>query len=118
MTRVPSHGQGALRATLSRLLLVVALVLFGAPQSLADEALSHAGRTAESQIQPSDGLLTGQPQQLRAPVSDDTAQDVLVPCSPFQRDLLLLTALAPAFCLPPAPFTLSILPSVRGPPAI
>jgi hypothetical protein len=117
MTRALTHRKTTLRATVSRLLVALVLVLFGAPQSFADETMTHAGPAAESQIQQSDGILTVQRHLLRGPLSEDTPQDLTMPGASIPVRSPRITAIAPASLLSFVPLAISILPPVRGPPA-
>ncbi|MCA1777494.1 MAG: hypothetical protein LC676_18345 [Loktanella sp.] len=107
-----------LRALPSRLLVVLALVLFGTPQSFADERVAHLGSALESQVQQAEGILTGQRQLLRGPLSEDTSQDVIVPGAMVQIRHQILTDKASASLLSFVSVSTSSLPPVRGPPAV
>lgn len=107
-----------LRAILSRVLVVLALVLFGTPQSLADEKVAHAGPAAESHLQQAVGILTVQRHLLRAPFFDDTLQDLTMPGAIVQVRQPLCTAMAPASLPPHVQFAIFILRTVRGPPVL
>ncbi len=118
MARNPWHGTVTLPAILSRLLVVLSLLLFGIPQSLAHETVTDAGPAAESQTQQFDGIFTAQRHLLRGSLSEDTSQDVIVPAAMVHLRRQILTDKASASLLSFVPVSTSSLPPVRGPPAV
>ena len=123
MRRVPSHGevgQGAMgpRAILSRLLVVLALVLFGLPQGHADGMAANAGPTAQSQIEQAMGIPSTQRPLLRTQLPDDMSPEAVVPGAAIPAwTSRSATTLSPASLLSFLPTEIRILPPVRGPPA-
>lgn len=58
------------RAALSRLLVLLALMLFGLLQSHADGTLARAGPVAQSKVEQAQGILSVQRHLLRAQLPD------------------------------------------------
>ncbi len=106
------------RAILSRLLVILALMLFGVPQSPADGTFAHASPAAQSKIEQSQGILTVQRHLLRAQLPDDHPSDMVVrgPAATVQQPLIA-AAVSPAPEPSRLPYSIRILPPVRGPPA-
>ncbi|MEY8827870.1 hypothetical protein AB9K34_05575 [Sedimentitalea sp. XS_ASV28] len=106
-------------AILSRLLVVLALVLFGLPQAHADGTAANAELAAQSQIEQALGIPLTQRHLLRAQLPDDTSPDAVVPGAAVPA-----WATCKAATISPAPhqslLTIAnrILPPVRGPPAV
>lgn len=106
------------RAILSRLLVVLALVLFALPQGPADGMAAHAGPAAQIQVEQTLGIPSAQRHLLRAQLADDTSPDAFVPGAAVQPWPSRTSA-----TIPPAPHqsllpvAIRILPPVRGPPA-
>lgn len=106
------------RAILSRLLVALALVLFGVAQSHADGTMAHAGPVVQSKVEQAQGILSVQRHLLRAQLPHDDSPDMVAPGAGNQpRQLLHAAAISPAPHLPLLPIALRILPPVRGPPA-
>lgn len=117
MTHAPAHAVTRAGAILSRLLIVLALVLFGVPQNRADDVV-NAGPAAQSKVEQADAILTAQRNLLRAQLPGDSAQDMATPGALVQAQPPLNTAtMAPAPHLTVLPTTMRILPPVRAPPA-
>lgn len=122
MRRASLHakaGRGAMgpRAILSRLLVALAIVLFGVPPTHADRTLAQAGPVAQSQVEQAQGILSGQRHLLRAQLPDDDLPDMVAPGAASQtRQLVQAAAITPAPHLSLLPVALRILPPVRGPP--
>lgn len=105
------------RAILSRLLVALALVLFGVPQSHADGTLAHAGPVAQGKVEQAQGILSVQRHLLRAQLPDDDLPDMVAPGEGDEtRQLLFAAAIPPAPHLSLVPVASRILPPVRGPP--
>lgn len=106
-------------AILSRLLVVLALALFGVPQIHSDRSAAHAGPITESRVDHSDGLLIMQRNLLRTQQTGDDYPD------PADR-----VTSVPALPAPPAAQAtiprsedslragVRLLPPIRGPPAV
>lgn len=109
----------SLRAVLPRVLVALALLLFGVPQSQVAAMVAQAGPSALSQVEQCDGLLNAQRHVLRPVLSDDTLHDA-AESDDAVLDLWPLTAtqMRPARYASLLPVTLRILPPVRGPPAV
>lgn len=119
MTHAPMHDAGKPRAILSRLLVVLALLLFGLSQSHADGMTTRAGPAAENQFEQAQGILSVQRHLLRAQLPNDTSPDAVVPGAAVQAWLSRFaetTSPAPRQSL--LPIAIRILPPVRGPPAV
>lgn len=124
MTRAPWHGEAGQRvasprAILSRLLVLLALVLFGVPQSHVDGMPAHAGPVAQNQAEQAQGILTVQRYLLRAQLPQGDPPEFVVPGAADQTRQPLFAAMmspAPRPSLPP--LAIRILPPVRGPPAV
>jgi hypothetical protein len=105
-------------AILSRLLVLLALVLFGVPQSPADGTPAPAGPVAQSQAEQAQGNLAVQRHFLRAQLHEDDSPDTVAPGAANQtRQHLFAAALSPAPHWSRLPVAIRILPPVRGPPA-
>ncbi len=118
MTKSPTPRHTTARALLSRLLLLLALMLFGVPQSHADGTLAHADPTAHSKVEQSQGILIGQRHLLRAQLLVDASPDTMAPgvaVQALQRSYG--AAMSPARHLSLLSVAIRILPPVRGPPA-
>jgi len=105
------------RAILTRLLVALALVLFGVPQSHADGTLAHAGPVAQSKVEQAQGILSVQRHLLRAQLPDDDSPDMVAHWVGNQdQQHLHAAAISPASHLSLLPVAIRILPPVRGPP--
>ncbi|WP_127074121.1 hypothetical protein [Pelagibacterium lentulum] len=80
------------RAILSQLLLVLALALFGVPQSPADGTLPHAGPVAQSKVEQAQGNLSVQRHLLRGQLPDEDLPDTTVPGAADQTRQLFVAA--------------------------
>jgi hypothetical protein len=117
MTRAPQRNLTRPAAFLARLFVVLALALFGVPQSHAGGSMASPGPAAQSLAGQGKAVLTAQPHLLRALIPhDDTADTVaagadlrVLQCEPAGT-----VSRAPHQSL--IPFALGILPPVRGPP--
>jgi cell division protein FtsB len=119
MTNASTHDVRRRGAILSRLLVVLALVLFGLPQGFADGTLAHADPVAQSKVEQAQGILSEPRHLLRAQFPDDDSPDMLAPGAGDQtRQLLFAAAISPASHLSLLPVAIRILPPVRGPPAV
>ncbi len=117
MTRASRHYAGRPGAILSRLLVVLALVLFGVPQGHADGTVANAGPVAQSQIEQAQGILSVQRHLLRAQLPHDDSPDMVAPVAGDQaRQHLDAAVISPASHLSLLPVAIRILPPVRGPP--
>ena len=123
MTHAPWQGEAEQRvasppAILSRLLVLLALVLFGVPQSPADGTLAPAGPVAQSQAEQAQGILAVQRHFLRAQLPGDHSWDTATPGDTTEaRQPLVAATRSPAPHVSLARFTIHVLPPVRGPPA-
>lgn len=119
MTSASAHDVRRPAAILSRLLVVLALVLFGLPQGYAEGMSANGGPTARSQVDQALGIPSTQRHLLRAPVPNDTSPDAVVPGAAVQawssRTAATISSASHQFLLPIA---IRILPPVRGPPAV
>jgi hypothetical protein len=98
--------------------VLLALVLFGVPQSHADGTLAHAGPVAQSKVEQAQGILSVQRHLLRAQLPDDDSPDMVAPGAAAQtRQLLFAATMSPAPHLSLLPVAIHILPPVLGPPA-
>jgi len=118
MTTAPTHDAGRPRAILSRLLVVLALVLFGLPKGYADGMTAIAGPAAQSQVEQALGIPSALRHLPRAQLPDDTSPDAVVPGAagpawPFPT----AAAISPASHQPLPSIAIRILHPVRGPPA-
>lgn len=105
------------RAILSRLLVALALVLFGLPQGHADGMAANAGPAAQSQIEQALAIPSVQRHLLRAQLPDNDLPDMVAPGAGDEtRQLLFAAAIPPAPHLSLVPVASRILPPVRGPP--
>lgn len=119
MTNASTHDVRRLGAILSRLLVVLALVLFGLPRDHADGIATNPGPAAQGAIEQTLGMPSAQRHLLRAPLPNDTSPDTVLPGAAEQA-LPARTAAtispAPHQSLPS--IAIRILPPVRGPPAV
>ena len=119
MTNASTHDVRRLGAILSRLLVVLALVLFGLPQAHADGMAANAGPAAQSQIEQALGIPSAQRHLLRAQLPDDTSPDAVVPGAAVQVwPSRTAATISPAPHRSLLPISIRILPPVRGPPAV
>jgi len=102
---------------LSRLLVMLALVLFGAPQGHADGTAAQAGPVAQGKVEQAKAIPTVQRHLSRADIPDDDAPDMEVPGACGQTGRLLL-ATPPAAQRSLLPVAIRILPPLRGPPVV
>lgn len=118
MTNASTHDVRRPGAILSRLLVVLALVLFGLPQAHAD-GMANVGPAAQSQIEQALGIPSAQRHLLRAQLPDDTSPDAVVPGAAVQAWPSRTAATrSPAPHQSLLPIAIRILPPVRGPPAV
>lgn len=119
MTNASTHDMRRPGAILSRLLVVLALVLFGLPQAHADGMEASAGPAAQSQVEQALGIPSAQRHLLRAQLPDDSAPDAVVPGAAVQpwpsRTAATMSPVPRQSLLPIAN---GFLPPVRGPPAV
>lgn len=119
MTSASTHNVRRPGAILSRLLVVLALVLFGLPQGHADGMAANAGPAAQSQIEQALGIPTAQRHLLRAQLPDETSPDALVPdAAVLAWPSRTAVTISPALHQTLLPIAIRILPPVRGPPAV
>lgn len=117
MTNASTHDVRRPGAILSRLLVVLALVLFGLPQGHADGMAAHAGPAAQSQVEQAQGILSVQRHLLRAQLTDNASPDGFVPGGVVQTlPSRTVATIPPAPHQSLLPITIRILPPVRGPP--
>jgi len=122
MTHASWHGeagQGVIgpRAIVLRLIVALALVLFGAPQSHTDRMLAHAGPVAESVVEQAKAVLSVQRHLLRAEIPNGDAPDVVARSTGDHiRQRLFAASMSTASKLSFLPLAFHILPPVRGPP--
>ena len=119
MTSASTHDVRRPGAILSRLLVVLALMLFGVPQSHPDGMEANAGPAAQSQVEQALGIPSAQRHLPRTQLSDDTSPDAVMPGAAVQA-----WPSRTAATMSPAPhqslltIAIRILPPVRGPPAV
>lgn len=119
MTSASTHNVKPPGAILPRLLVVLALVLFGLPQAHADGMAANAGPAAQSQIEQTLGIPSAQRHLLRAQLPDDASPDAVVPGAAVQAwPTGAAAAILPAAHQSLLPIANRILPPVRGPPAV
>jgi len=112
-------GQGVIgpRATVLRVIIALALMLFGAPQIHTDRTLAHAGPVAESIVGQTKAALSVQRHLLRAQFPDGDTPDMEAPGTADRNWQILVAA---AIVHAPQTYVLAvafhILPPVRGPP--
>ncbi|MBS0125029.1 hypothetical protein KB874_13095 [Aestuariicoccus sp. KMU-90] len=105
-------------AILSRLLIVLALVLFGLPQGYADRMATNPGPAAQVTVEQAVGIPSAQRHLLRAQVPDDTSSHAVLPGAAVQSwPSLSAATISPAPHQSLLPIAIRILPPVRGPPA-
>ena len=119
MTNASTHDVRRPGAILSRLLVVLALVLFGLPQSNADRMATNPGPAAQGTVEQAVGIPSAQRHLLRAQLHDDTSPNAVVPDA---ADRAWLSRTAATISTVPhqslLPIAIRILPPVRGPPAV
>lgn len=120
MTNASAHDVRRPGAILSRLLVGLALVLFGLPQGYADGIATHAGPAAKSTVEQAQGIPSVQRHLLRAQLPDTASPDGVLPGGfvqtwPSRYSATISPAAHQSSLLPIAN---SILPPVRGPPAV
>jgi len=105
------------RAIVLRLIVALALMLFGAPHIHTDRTLAHAAPVAESIVGQTKAALSVQRHLLRAQFPDGDTPDMEAPGT-ADRNWQVLAA--PTISPAPQPSFLAIafriLPPVRGPP--
>lgn len=117
MTNAPARNVRSPGAILLRLLVVLALVLFGLPQGHGMAA--NAGPAAQAQVEQALGIPSAQRHLLRAQLPSDTSPDAVVPGAAVQAWASRIAAtISPAPHPSLLPIANRILPPVRGPPAI
>ncbi|GAA0283698.1 hypothetical protein [Rhodovulum strictum] len=117
MTQAPPDDRARPGAILSRLLFVLAFVLFGAPQAQVERAAPLAGPAAQSEVAQAPGIISVQRHLLRAQPAPDTSPDAMLPGVATPAVPPSAAALAPAPRTSFVPAAIRILPPVRGPPA-
>lgn len=117
MRHAPRPGSPSPAATLSRLLVVLALALFGPPQGQANGAAAEGGPAARSQIEQVQGIPSVQRHLLRAQLPDDASPDALVPGVALRAAPPSPTGIVAAPHPARVTVAIGILPPVRGPPA-
>lgn len=119
MTNGSTHNVRPPGAILSRLLVVLALVLFGLPQGHADGMAANAGPAAQSTAEQALGIPSASRHLLRAQLPDDTSPDAVVPGATVQPwPSRTAATISPAPHQSLLPIAIRILPPVRGPPAV
>jgi len=119
MTSASTHEVRRPGAILPRLLLVLALVLFGLPQGHADGMAANAGPAAQTHVEQALGIPSAQRPLLRAQLPDDTSPDAVVPGAAVQAwPSRTAATMSPAPHQSLLPIAIRILPPVRGPPAV
>ncbi|MEI4260473.1 hypothetical protein [Roseovarius sp. D0-M9] len=116
-TRVPGRDVRGACAILSRLLVLLTFVVFGAPQSQAD-GMTNAGPAADSNVEQAQGVLSDSRHLLRTQLPDDPSADLVSPGAAFEvlpRAHLAARLHVPHSARPSAAWP--TLPPVRGPPA-
>lgn len=118
MTRAPTHDAGRSGAILSRLLVVLALVLFVLPQGHAGGLAATADPAAQGTVERTLSLPSAQRLMPRAQLANDSAPDAVVPdaAGPAWPSRTAAT-ISPAPHQSFLPVGIRILPPVRGPPA-
>ncbi len=114
------HGKAArgMTAISSRLLLVLAVGLFGANHVVAERSVTHDGPAAALETAFAEVILTPQSHLIRAPLPEGDTPLATAPGSeiPTPRKTLARVSWEPgASVSTPA---INILPPVRGPPAV
>ena len=118
MTIAPTPSSERLGAILSRLLVVLALLLFGLPQGHAEGMAENGGPAAQSKLEQAMGIPSTQRHLLRAQLPDDTSPDAILPGAAVQAwPFRAATAKWPAPLQSFVTTEIRILPPVRGPPA-
>lgn len=118
MTHTPAHDAGHPGGIISRLLVVLALVLFCLPQGHADGMAANAGPAAQSTVEQALGIPSTTRHLLRAQLPDDTSPDALVPDAAVPAwPSRTAAAISPAPHQSLLRIAIRILPPVRGPPA-
>ncbi len=119
MTHTPTHDAGHPGGIISRLLVVLALVLFGLPQAQADGMVANTGPAAQSTVEQALGIPSASRHLLRAQLPDDTSPDAVVPGAAVQPWASRTAAtISPAPHQSLLPDSIRILPPVRAPPAV
>ncbi len=119
MTNTSTHDAGRPGAILARLLVVLALVLFGLPQGHADARPSGAGQAAQSTVEHAQGILSVQRHLLRAQPPDDSSPDAVAPGAAVQAwPPRTAATISPAPRQSLLPIAIRILPPVRAPPEV
>ena len=119
MTNASTHDVRRPGAILSRLLVVLALVLFGLPQAHADGMAANAGPAAQSQVEQPLGIPSAQRHLPRAQLLDDTSPDAVVPGAAVPGwPSRTVATMSPAPHQSLLPIANRLLPPVRGPPAV
>ncbi|MFN3972193.1 MAG: hypothetical protein ACK4L4_12595 [Gemmobacter sp.] len=118
MTHTPTQDAGQPGGIISRLLVVLALVLFGLPQTHADGMAANAGPAAQSTVEQVVGIPPAQRNLPRAPLTDDISPDAVLPDAAVQAAPSGPATMVPAPRQSLLPVANRILPPVRGPPAV
>lgn len=116
MTHAPTRDARHPTAFLSRVLVLLALVLFGLPQTHADGIAGASGSVVQNKGEQAEGILSVQRHLLRGEHQSDDPPEAMSP-EASAHTALPFPAQIPA-ALHPAlnPVTFRILPPVRGPP--
>ena len=117
MTHGSTHDGRRTAAILSRLLVVLALLLFALPQGQAEGVATSAGPAAQSEAERAHSVVPVQRHLLRAQLPGPSSPDAVEPDA-----AAVVVHLSPAGILPAPhssflPIAIRILPPVRGPPA-
>ncbi len=119
MTGASTHDVRRPGAILSRLLVVLALVLFGVPSGHPDGVAANAGPAAQSTVEQTLGIPSAQRHLLRAQLPDDTSPDAVMPDAAVPAwPSRTAATISPAPHQSLLPIAIRILPPVRGPPAV
>ena len=117
MTHAPTQDARQPTAFLSRVLVLLALVLFGLPQGHADGIAGTSGVVVQDKVEQAEGILSVQRHSLRGEnQSDDPLEATSLEAAALTAHPIpakIPAALHPA----PNPAAIRILPPVRGPPA-
>lgn len=119
MTTASAHDLRRPGAILSRLLVVLAVLLFALPQVHADKVATKPGPAAQDTVEQVVAISSAQRHLLRAQVQDDRPSDAVLPgAAPQSRPFRTVAATSPAPQQSLLPISIHIMPPVRGPPAV
>ncbi|MEY8117862.1 hypothetical protein AB9F26_06285 [Falsihalocynthiibacter sp. BN13B15] len=118
MTRGRGKAARGIAAILSRLSLVLAVALFGAHHVGAKRTATHNGPVEALETAFAPVILTAQSHLIRAPLPEGDTPQATAPAPKVPKQRLTLARVSWQYVASVSTPAITILPPVRGPPAV